>query len=56
MKKFTVLLDDGLHRRLRFMSLETGESLQKVAVRLLQAELARHETTFRKKAKGGRAR
>ena len=52
MKKLTILLDPDLHRRLRFMSLETGESLQKLAVRLLQAELERHEA--RKARRGTR--
>ena len=43
MKKLTIRLDDDLHRRLRFMSLEVSEGLQKMVVRLLRAELERHE-------------
>ncbi len=42
MKKLTILLDQELHRRLRFLSLMTEESLQRMAVRLLREELRRH--------------
>lgn len=38
-----MLVEDDLHRRLRFMSIETGESLQRMIVRLLQGEVGRHE-------------
>ncbi len=43
MKRLTIRLDDDLHRRLRFLSLEANEPLQQMALRLLRAELERHE-------------
>ncbi|MDI6773611.1 MAG: hypothetical protein QME77_13645 [bacterium] len=43
MKKITVRFDDELHKRLRHLSVEREESLQQMIVRLLRAELERHE-------------
>lgn len=45
MKRLTTRLDDDLHKRLRFFSVETGESLQALVVRLLREELKRAEAT-----------
>ena len=43
MRRLVIRLDDDLHRRLRFLSLETNKPLQQITVRLLRAELERHE-------------
>lgn len=51
MRRIVIRLEDDLHRRLRFVSLETEEPMQRMVVRLLQAEVARHEA---RKTKGGR--
>lgn len=50
MKRLTIRLDDALHRRLRFMSLDTEEPLQQLAERLLREELERYQRA--KKPKG----
>lgn len=44
MKKITVRLDDDLHRRLRHYGFDRDESLQQMIVRLLRADLERHES------------
>jgi predicted transcriptional regulator len=49
MRRVVIRLDDDLHRRLRFMSLETEEPLQRIAVRLLRAEVERYDA--KKKAR-----
>jgi predicted HicB family RNase H-like nuclease len=41
MKKLTVRLEDDFSKRLRIHSIQTGESLQQMIVRLLREELAR---------------
>lgn len=41
MKKLTVRLDDDFSKRLRIYSIQTGEPLQQMIVRLLREELAR---------------
>lgn len=43
MKKLTVRVDDEVHRRLKIMAAERGESLQRIAARLLLEDLARWE-------------
>lgn len=40
LKKLTVRLDDAFSKRLRLHSIQTGEPLQQMIVRLLKAELA----------------
>ncbi len=52
MKRLTIRLEDDLHRRLRFLSLETDEPLQQLAERLLQEELKRHEARKTKRKRG----
>ncbi len=45
----TIRLDEALHKRLRFRSVETGEPLQQMVVRLLREELEHHETPKRRR-------
>jgi len=40
-RKLTVRLDDAFSKRLRLHSIQTGESLQQMIVRLLREEMAR---------------
>ncbi len=41
MKILTVRLDDDLHKRLRLVAVERGETLQQIAERLLREFVAR---------------
>jgi len=44
-RRLTIRLEDDLHRRLRYMSVDTGEPLQQLAVRLLTEALEKHDRT-----------
>jgi predicted transcriptional regulator len=43
MKRFTIRLDDEVHRRLKIAAAERGEPIQRIAARLLLEDLARWE-------------
>lgn len=51
MKRLTIRLPDDLHKQLRLLSVERGEPIQAMAVRLLTEELAREKGG---KKRGGR--
>ncbi|HEY6103588.1 MAG TPA: hypothetical protein VI007_10245 [bacterium] len=52
MKAFTVRMEDDTHRRLRILAARTGEPVQRMIARLLEAELRRSRRRTGKR--GGR--